>query len=177
MTNELIKYAELIREWSTERGLHDKDSRKQILKLGEEAGELFAGIAKKKIDLVKDAVGDVFVVIIIYCQQKGIKIDEVLEAFNVTQRSYEENDNDSTLYSLKLMQKIGMLAADTIYSDNNNNIRLQVTWVLEDLLTVCQVKNLDFIECIEMAYNEIKDRKGEMKDGTFVKASDLENHH
>lgn len=69
-----------------------------------------------------------------------------------------------------------MLAADTIYSDNNNNIRLQVTWVLEDLLTVCQVKNLDFIECIEIAYNEIKDRKGEMKDGTFVKASDLENN-
>ncbi|UBH10622.1 MazG-like family protein [Macrococcus armenti] len=176
MTNKLIKYAELIREWSTERGLHDKDPRKQILKLGEEAGELFAGIAKKKVDLVKDAIGDVYVVIIIYCQQKGIDIDKVLEMFNVEERAYESNDNDSTLYSLKLMKKIGMLAGDTIYSNNNDSTRLQVTWVLEDLLTVCQIENLNFIECIEMAYNEIKDRKGEMKDGTFVKASDLENN-
>lgn len=33
--------------------------------------------------------------------------------------------------------------------------------------------NIDINECIDIAYNEIKDRKGKMIDGVFVKESDL----
>ena len=29
-------------------------------------------------------------------------------------------------------------------------------------------------ECLELAWNEIKDRQGKMVDGVFVKSSDLE---
>lgn len=134
---------------------------------------MFSGIAKQKHEVVKDSIGDVFVVIVIYCQQKGLELDKVLHKFNVEMRYYEANNTDSTLYSIKLMQKIGMLAADTIYSMNNNSTLLQVTWVLEDLLSISQVENLNLIDCIEYAYNEIKGRDGEMIDGTFVKASDL----
>jgi hypothetical protein len=32
---------------------------------------------------------------------------------------------------------------------------------------------VDFNECLKMAYDEIKDRKGKMIDGVFVKEEDL----
>lgn len=34
-------------------------------------------------------------------------------------------------------------------------------------------QKVDVRDCIDMAYNEIKDRKGELVDGTFVKEEDL----
>lgn len=174
MNKKLVEYAELIREWSIKRELHNKDSRKQILKLGEEAGELFSGIAKQKPEVVKDSIGDVFVVLVIYCQQKGIELDKILTKFNADFSLYNKNSADSTLYSLKLMQKIGMLAADTIHSVNNDTTLLQVTWVLEDLRTISQLENVGLIECVDYAYNEIKGREGETINGSFIKKSDLE---
>jgi hypothetical protein len=29
--------------------------------------------------------------------------------------------------------------------------------------------NLDLLECVNLAYNEIKDRKGRLENGTFIK--------
>jgi NTP pyrophosphatase (non-canonical NTP hydrolase) len=37
------------------------------------------------------------------------------------------------------------------------------------LLMLCHKMNIDFIECLESAYDVIKDRKGKMIDGLFVK--------
>ena len=91
-----------IREWSIERNLHVADPNKQALKLGEELGELFEGLVKGNEDLIKDSIGDIYVVLTILSQQLGFTIEE----------------------------------------------------------------------CIEMAYDEIKDRKGKMIDGVFVKESD-----
>ena len=94
---------ELIRQWSVERGIHTADPKGQALKLGEEFGELFEGLAKGNEDMTKDAVGDMYVVLTILSQQLGFTIEE----------------------------------------------------------------------CIEIAYEEIKNRKGRMVDGVFVKESDL----
>ena len=35
------------------------------------------------------------------------------------------------------------------------------------------ISNYDFADCFEVAYNEIKDRKGKWIDGSFVKEEDL----
>lgn len=94
---------ELIRQWSIDRNLHTADPNKQALKLGEEFGELFEGLAKGNEELTKDALGDMYVVMTILSQQLGFTIEE----------------------------------------------------------------------CIEIAYDEIKDRKGKMINGVFVKESDL----
>jgi len=41
-------------------------------------------------------------------------------------------------------------------------------------LTILASQNgLNMRECVEQAYNEIKDRKGKMKNGIFVKQQDL----
>ena len=93
-----------IEVWATDRNLHDGDSKAQMAKLMEEIGELASGVNKSNKEVVKDSIGDAYVVLTILAMQQ--KVD---------------------------------------------------------------VRN-----CIEMAYNEIKDRRGKLINGTFVKESDLQ---
>lgn len=41
------------------------------------------------------------------------------------------------------------------------------------MIILCEQLGYDFQECIEKAYNVIKDRKGVTKNGTFIKSEDL----
>lgn len=92
-----------IKQWATDRNLHIADPAKQMLKLGEEYGELCQGMAKGNKEQIIDSIGDIYVVL--------------------------------TVLSLQL--------------------------------------GLDVEDCINQAYEEIKDRKGQMIDGVFVKEADL----
>jgi NTP pyrophosphatase (non-canonical NTP hydrolase) len=89
--------------WAAARNLHTANPDKQMLKLGEEFGELAGGMARGNVDTVKDSIGDMYVVMTILSMQLGI----------------------------------------------------------------------DIADCVAAAYDEIKDRKGKMIDGVFVKESDL----
>ena len=94
-----------IEEWARERGLDTADPAKQMLKLGEEYGELCQGLAKDKPDQVEDSIGDIYVVL--------------------------------TILSLQL--------------------------------------GLDIEDCVQKAYSEIKDRKGRLVNGVYIKEADLIN--
>ena len=94
---------EKIEQWAIARQLHNADSSKQALKLMEEVGELAQGIVKNNDALVKDSIGDIYVVLTILSMQLGYDVEH----------------------------------------------------------------------CIDLAYNEIKDRRGSMVNGVFVKESDL----
>lgn len=94
-----------IKQWAVDRNLHTANADKQMLKLGEEYGELCAGMARNDEEKVIDSIGDMFVVMTILSMQLG----------------------------------------------------------------------LDIQECVQGAYDEIKDRKGKMINGVFVKESDLVN--
>jgi len=79
--NDLIKKIE---EWSVTRHLDEQPSKSQLLKLVEEVGELVAAHNKQHKAEVVDSVGDILVVLTIYCQQRGLSIQDCLEA------AYEE---------------------------------------------------------------------------------------
>ena len=95
---------ELIKKWAVDRNVVSGDTKSQMVKLLEEAGELAEGINKNKQELIIDSIGDIYVVLVILCMQLG----------------------------------------------------------------------LDINDCIKAAYEEIKDRKGKMVNGLFVKEEDLE---
>ena len=70
---------------------------------------------------------------------------------------------------LKLLQEMGEL------SDNvckGNDIRDDVGDMLVVLINIAKRNNLTLQECLEVAWNDIKDRKGKMVDGIFVKEGD-----
>jgi NTP pyrophosphatase (non-canonical NTP hydrolase) len=68
--------ASSICQWAQERDINNP--AKQLLKVFEEAGELSAAYLKGKTAEEKDAVGDVLVTLIIYCNIRGLNINECL---------------------------------------------------------------------------------------------------
>jgi len=92
-----------IKHWAIERNLHTGEPSKQMLKLMEEVGELASGLAKNNQPLIKDSIGDIYVVLTILAMQQSLNI----------------------------------------------------------------------IDCIKSAYEEIKDRKGKLINGVFIKEGDL----
>lgn len=70
----------------------------------------------------------------------------------------------------KLIQECGELS-DSICKQKDASDDIGDIFVV--LVILCKQLGLDFQECVEVAYNDIKDRKGKMVDGVFVKESDL----
>lgn len=73
---------------------------------------------------------------------------------------------------LKLMEEAGELAGG-IAKNKPDVIVDSVGDVIVVLTILCAQLGIDIQECVELAYNEIKDRKGEMRNGVFVKEEDL----
>jgi len=71
---------------------------------------------------------------------------------------------------LKAFSEMGELA-DAEGKGNLPAIKDAVGDVLVCLINYCALRDIDIVECLAGAYDEIKDRKGTlMPDGTFVKA-------
>ena len=79
---------------------------------------------------------------------------------------YEKGD-PKTQY-LKLMEEAGELS-QAILNKNKFEIEDAIGDIVVVLTNLAQLCNLSIETCIESAYIEIKDRKGKMKNGTFVK--------
>jgi NTP pyrophosphatase (non-canonical NTP hydrolase) len=74
-------YADLIRQWATDRNLIEgSDMKSQFVKLIEEAGELANSIAKKNDIEFADAIGDMVVVLTIMAAQNGMMIEDCIDA-------------------------------------------------------------------------------------------------
>jgi NTP pyrophosphatase (non-canonical NTP hydrolase) len=74
-------YADLIRQWATDRNLIEgSDIKSQFVKLIEEAGELANSIAKKNDIEFADAIGDMVVVLTIMAAQNGMMIEDCIDA-------------------------------------------------------------------------------------------------
>lgn len=74
--NELTKKVE---QWAMARDLHAANPDKQMLKLGEEFGELCEAMAKDRPTEKVDAIGDMFVVLTILSMQLGTSIERCVE--------------------------------------------------------------------------------------------------
>ena len=78
------------------------------------------------------------------------------------------NKQVNTLF--KLIQEAGELS-DSICK--GKDIRDDIGDMMVVLINIMARNNLSMQECLQVAYDDIKDRKGRMIDGVFVKESDL----
>ena len=70
-----------IRVWATERGIYDKgDSKTQYVKLMEEAGELAKALLKSDEPEIKDAIGDMVVVLTNLAHLEGMTIEDCVNS-------------------------------------------------------------------------------------------------
>ena len=77
----LTNYFPLIRDWAQERGIYDKgNSHTQYVKLMEEAGELAEALLKNDKYEIKDAIGDMVVVLTNLAVLEGMQIENCIES-------------------------------------------------------------------------------------------------
>lgn len=178
----LLELTNLITKWSIDRNLHTTNPNKQILKLIEEFGELASGIAKNKKGVVIDSIGDIYVVITIMMQQMNdIHMTDILLTKTTQKAVWSDNP-----YKRKTSEKnIGMILHNiqSLYSwvdfPENQNFKKEkshkssVIWILKSLDNIAKKYDTNLEHCVDIAYNEIQERKGRMIDGVFVKESDL----
>lgn len=84
-------------------------------------------------------------------------------------RNLIDGSTDKDQY-MKLIQEAGEL------SDNickGRDISDDIGDMMVVLINIATRNNLTITQCLEAAYNDIKDRRGRMIDGVFVKESDL----
>ena len=83
-------------------------------------------------------------------------------------------DADPQKQMLKLMEEVGELSAAITRNDEIETIDalgdIQVV-----LIGLALQLNLNLNDCLDHAYSEIKDRKGKVVNGIFVKEEDLNN--
>lgn len=72
---------DLIRDWAAVRGIYDRgDSKTQYIKLMEEAGELAEALLKRDEFEIKDAIGDMVVVLTNLAALEGLSIEECIKS-------------------------------------------------------------------------------------------------
>lgn len=110
-------------QWGLDRNIIQSSSLEaQIPKLAEEFQELKDAIEVHDVDAIRDAIGDMTVVLTIMAEIYG----KTYESYSYVEPSIIDEDNESWLQN-----------------------------------------------CLDSAYDEIKDRKGKLIDGVFVKEADL----
>ena len=73
---------------------------------------------------------------------------------------------------VKLMEEVGELAAG-VARNNGAKIMDGIGDAVVVLTILAEMYGVTIESCIQMAYDEIKDRKGKMMNGVFVKEADL----
>lgn len=156
---------EKVKQWFIDRDLENGGRLdKQSLKLSEEFGELCAGYLKKNEKLTKDSIGDCAVVIVGLALLIKADVQEIFKT--------SENDRDLMTCFSHLSRNISDFQ---IYQDSFSKkfSKLSLIRTIRWLKSISNALGYDFEECFELAYQEIKDRKGRWIDGGFVKEEDL----
>lgn len=167
---KLKELIEKIEGWGKDRGLDKKATLEgQTIKTAEEIAELIIGISKNNLDVIKDSIGDIYVTLIIgnmiNCKFDMAKVyDSCKHKFDRIPKGHISYDKPKQIRLLA--DKIEV----TLRSGYEREI-LEGTQYL--LLRLADTYDLNFIDCVESAYEEIRDRKGRVVGGTFVKESDL----
>ncbi len=158
---ELIKKVE---QWADDRNFFCKENgatvQAQFVKLTEEIGELSGNIARGRD--CRDDIGDIAVVLIIMNRLDGnLPLREI---------TYPPPSTIYDAFNLLLMF-VGGIANDLYRGCGLSTSEL--SYCLNSLNAIATLQNTTIKECLTVAYNDIKDRKGKFINHVFVKESDL----
>lgn len=145
-----------IEQWANDRNII-KGSKPidQAMKLFSEFGELADNVGKGRD--CRDDIGDVFVVLTIMSAQMGLDVFK-----NITD-NYDFPD-----VSKHTVVDLGLNLNYFTRSLNDETLRLS----LRDLGRIAFEHGYPLEECVQIAYDDIKHRKGIMVNGVFIKESD-----
>lgn len=155
--NELIAKIE---QWAEDRNII-KGSKPidQAMKLFSEFGELADNVGKGRD--IKDDCGDIFVVLTIMAKQTDSQIN-ILSLPSLENLSLKQ-------YVVELGFALNnfVFACDTTGEEDGN-----LDIAIMSLKRIAALHNTTLEECVQIAYNDIKNRRGILSNGVFIKESD-----
>ncbi len=98
---------------------------------------------------------------------KGTDFEQLIAQWH-RDRNLIDGSTDKDQY-MKLIQEAGELSDSLCKA---KDIRDDIGDMMVVLINIMVRNNLTINECLKVAYNDIKDRKGKMIDGVFVKEGD-----
>lgn len=105
---------------------------------------------------------------------KQLTVDELINKIEQwgTDRGFYDPENGTTSEKqfLKLSEEVGEIAGNLA---RGKDISDDLGDVFVVLVGLAKLNNLSIINCIRVAYEDIKDRKGIMKKGVFIKEADI----
>lgn len=167
--NEFKNNVEL---WAAERGIYDHSTTSaQLMKALSELGELADAIIKGDDEALKDAVGDVAVCVINAAYLEDVGLDK---ASRLVAMPKEPLIKAASSTPPRVVGRIASGIGGYLFGSKDEFRQAAFTGSIVALKALCAHKGLDFMDCCEHAWNEIKDRKGRMvAGGAFVKEGEL----
>lgn len=155
-----------VEQWAAERGIYEHSTTgAQLMKALSELGELADAIIKGDDEALKDAVGDVAVCVVNAAHMESVKLDIVPDLIAAIEDGAVAIMDDMPQYVVGLIAEgIGK------YLTERGDTEVAFIAPLAALSALCTHKGLDFMDCCEVAWLSIRDRKGRMvAGGAFVK--------
>ena len=151
-----------IEQWAEDRNIISGSKPiDQAMKLFSEFGELADNVGKGRD--CRDDIGDVFVVLTIMSKQLGFDFNDC--------KDVEFCEGITT--KQKVIELMTSLSAFAYNCDQYRDIRSGLFESVSALKLICCDLGYTLEECVQIAYNDIKDRKGQMVNGVFIKEGDL----
>ena len=159
----------LIQEWAKERKIYEELTPfEELLKTHEEVGELIKACYDNDKPAIQDAIGDTMICLINYCH--FIELDVIKKIKQAVELSLPELDIISRV--MEVYSSLGRLISINMRNEGEKLSKpseIRVFSIAYSLHEIALLENTTLEECLNIAYNEIKDRKGKMINGKFVK--------
>jgi hypothetical protein len=154
VTDLLVK----IDQWGRDRNIIGAGkSQAQFLKLVEEFSEY---AEHDSAAAARDGIGDTVVVLAMIAGIEGLRIQEELPSL-CSEKSFFET----------ILVVFGHLGA-AIARNDTKKIQDNINVLMALLARAAEIADVVFLDCVAEAYDEIKDRKGVLLDGIFIKSTD-----
>ena len=166
----IIKLNEKIIEWAKERNI-DKNGtvEAQSIKTIEEMSELIKGVCKDDISLIKDSIGDVYVTLVILCMLKNEKIENIVNLYSKVVTPIKDK--------YTMLWKTSNIICFTVEKQEQKTFNEFFEQIICDIYytirRIAHFYKMTLKECVKSAYDEIKNRRGKMINGKFVKVEDM----
>ena len=159
----------LIHQWAKERKIYEQLTPfDELLKTHEEVGELIKACYNNDKPAIQDAIGDVMVTLINYCY--FIKMDaikHIKQAVDLSVTGYY-----TISYVINAHNALGRLISLYVWNEGKEISEpsgLRVFSILHYLNGIAHLEGTTLEECLNLAYNEIKNRTGRIINRKFVK--------
>jgi NTP pyrophosphatase (non-canonical NTP hydrolase) len=151
----------LIEQWAEDRNIiNGTKPLDQAMKLFSEFGELADNVGKGRD--CRDDIGDVFVVLTIIFAQLGESISDI-----AVQGYTTYSDKKAVLHLAESLADFSDMASNNIIDDSIVDILGYLQYIAEDYMDSA------LEECVQIAYNDIKDRVGVVYNGVYIKSTDI----